>query len=179
MGHFFFASRGSKDVKFYNVSDRYISFLKTFDSRVPNNYNENRPYIGVVLTVNGLEYLAPLSSPKPAHDNFQPENPTIHKLHEKRDATKKLGIVHINNMIPVIQTEITEISFGSQPQHYRDLLTKQYQFIKSTQGVLLKKASILHDAITNQKDPIYARFARVCCDFSVLEANYSNFKPGN
>ncbi|MGF7192118.1 protein AbiQ [Robbsia andropogonis] len=164
-------------MKFYHVSDRYINFLKTFDKKVPDNYSATRPYIGVVLAVGDVIYLAPLSSPKPSHDGFKPENPTVHKLFEKKDLSKNLGIIHLNNMIPVINTEIKLVSFGSQDPFYRNLLTKQYAYIRSTQNVLMKKAEILHDAITNKKDPICKNFAQVCCDFSSLEANHLSFVP--
>ena len=162
-------------MKFYTVSDSYITFLRTFDTRVPYN-NTNRPYIGIILQIGEIEYLAPLSSPKPKHDSFKDKNPTIHKLHEKNDTTKKLGIIHINNMIPVISTEIALVDFSTQQPRYRDLLIKQYDFIKANKANIVKKAYILHNAITNKKEPIFSKFNALCCDYSLLENNHINYK---
>lgn len=49
------------------IKDSYIAFLKQYDQKVPDNKNEQRPYIGVILEIKGKTYYAPLSSPKPKH----------------------------------------------------------------------------------------------------------------
>jgi hypothetical protein len=40
-----------KSMKFYHIADEYIEFLKSYDSKVPENKNESRPYVGVVLEI--------------------------------------------------------------------------------------------------------------------------------
>ena len=54
-------------MKLYEIEEHYINYLKFFDNKVLNhsgiNYEKTRKYIGLLLTVNGCDYLAPLSSP--------------------------------------------------------------------------------------------------------------------
>ena len=161
-------------MKFYTITDKYVNFLRGYDNKVSEN-KKRRPYVGVVLTIGDIKYLAPLSSPKPNHDKFTSKNPTIHKLFGEGNPPEKLGVVHINNMIPVISSEITMVDFSIQQPDYKAVLEKQYRFLKSTQDTLMKKAHTLHDAIVNKKEPIYSKFSGICCDFIILEANYKSF----
>ena len=45
-------------MKFYNIADEYINFLRTFDSKVSENKQESRPYIGVVIEIEEMKYRA-------------------------------------------------------------------------------------------------------------------------
>lgn len=49
-------------MKFYYIKDEYIYHLKKFDDSVADNKNETRPYIGIVISVEGINYYAPLLS---------------------------------------------------------------------------------------------------------------------
>ena len=47
-------------LKFYNIDDKYIAYLYNFDNKVPFNKNSKRPYIEIVLEINGIKYFAPM-----------------------------------------------------------------------------------------------------------------------
>ena len=47
---------------FVTINENYLNYLKSFDKNIRDK--SNRPYIGIVLKINGKEYFAPLSSPK-------------------------------------------------------------------------------------------------------------------
>ena len=49
-------------MKLYYVDEDYINELRNVDERVLNK--STRPYLGVVLSINDLNYFVPLSSPK-------------------------------------------------------------------------------------------------------------------
>lgn len=51
-------------MKFYNIADEYINFLRTFDSKVSENKQESRPYIGVVIEIEKMKYYAPFIVPQ-------------------------------------------------------------------------------------------------------------------
>lgn len=51
-------------MRFYHITDRYIEFLRSFDEKVALNKKETRPYVGVVLEIEGIKYYAPFTSPK-------------------------------------------------------------------------------------------------------------------
>lgn len=58
-------------MKFYNMKDSYIQFLRQYDTKVAENKQESRPYVGIVLEINGINYYAPFSSPKPKHQKMK------------------------------------------------------------------------------------------------------------
>jgi len=60
------------------INSDYCDFLRTFDKRVPYNYDKklNRPFVGVLFRVDNYHYFAPLSSPKRKHLK-------MHKLQKK------------------------------------------------------------------------------------------------
>lgn len=162
-------------MRFYTVSDNYINCLKKLDPRVPDNYKGKRPYIGFILEINGHKYLAPLTSYKPKQDQYPTSNPTIYKLHEKNNPVNKLGLIHLNNMIPVVNSEIFGVDFSTQPQHYKNLLTLQLAFIKANQDAIKAKALHLYNLVTQAgKFPLRS----ICCDFLALEAGYQNCPNG-
>lgn len=51
-------------MKFYHIKDIFIAYLRQFDSKVAENKNESRPYVGIVLQIEDIKYYAPFSSPK-------------------------------------------------------------------------------------------------------------------
>jgi len=72
-------------IKLYKINLDYIKYLySNYDSKVQYNinqneeYNKNRPYVGVLLKINDLSYFAPLEHPRPQHKNLK-NNPHIIK----------------------------------------------------------------------------------------------------
>jgi protein AbiQ len=52
-------------INFYTVSKEYIKYLKNFENKIPNvEYKDRKDkfFCGVVLTINNLNYFAPISS---------------------------------------------------------------------------------------------------------------------
>ena len=43
-------------IKFYYVVNRYIEYLRKVDNLVPFNKEGSRPYIGIVLEIDGIRY---------------------------------------------------------------------------------------------------------------------------
>ena len=54
-------------MRFYHITETYINYLRQFDQMVYKNKNESRPYVSVVLSVGGIQYFAPFTSPKSKH----------------------------------------------------------------------------------------------------------------
>lgn len=54
---------------FYKVSSVYCDFLRAQEPAVPYTRADKstRPFVGVVFELNGFNYYAPLTSPKPKH----------------------------------------------------------------------------------------------------------------
>ncbi|NET55960.1 MAG: type III toxin-antitoxin system ToxN/AbiQ family toxin [Symploca sp. SIO2E6] len=159
-------------MKFYIVSDAFIDFLKKIDNKVPNNYKRNRAFVGIVLEINEHKYFAPLTSYKPKQDTIRTSLPTIMKLHERGNPSNKLGMIQLNNMIPVIESEIQLLDIENQPEPYRSMLYKQYEFINARVIEIKNKAKKLYDLVVDKKQDFYCK---ISCDFKSLEDNYRNF----
>lgn len=158
-------------MKFYRVDDNYIMFLRGIDNKVQDNYKGKRVYLGVVLTINTHTYFAPLSSYKPSQDKIK--NITVFKLHDRTDPNNKLGVIHLNNMIPVLPSEITYVDFKNEKKPYSDMLQKQYEFITSKRLEIEQQAQKLYNAVTVQKNPF---FSNLSCDFEKLEESYLTYQ---
>ncbi len=149
-----------------------MAFLKNIDKKVPNNYGGKRPFIGIVLNINDHEYLAPLTSYKSKQDKIKSTLPTIMKLYERRDPSNKLGMIQINNMVPIIRSEIRLLDIENQQKPYKNMLYKQYEFIKTKIVKIQDKAIKLHNLVVDKEQSFYCR---ISCNFRLLENNYRNF----
>ena len=58
-------------MRIYIVKEDYINYLKKFHDNIRDNKNESGPYIGILLEVNGMNYIAPLASPKEKHKSMK------------------------------------------------------------------------------------------------------------
>ena len=56
-------------LRIYKVTDGYIRYLHSRDSKVQFNKDAKRPYVGVVFDFGGFKYFVPMESPKPNHQN--------------------------------------------------------------------------------------------------------------
>ena len=120
-------------MRLYHVSDTYIQYLKQFDERVPDNKNQKRPYVGIVVEVGGVTYYAPLSSPKPKHLKMK-NGKDFRKINKG-----VYGAINFNNMIPVPVEELLLIDFNAiQDKQYRRLLQHQYEYIKEDEANIIK-----------------------------------------
>lgn len=158
-------------MKFYTVSEYWISFLKNYDSKVPDNYNGSKTFTGIVLLINNKKYYAPLTSYKPKQDNLNDELITLYKLHERGNPENKLGMILLNNMIPVIDSELSIINFDlSTPKG--KMLQKQYEFINLKKEEIIHRANLLHQKICNEKGN--NKYRKLTINFKVLEDVYNN-----
>ena len=86
-------------MKFYNIKDEYINYLKKYDAKVADNKKGKRPYVGVVLEIDGIKYYTPFTSPKEKH----------RKMKNTKDFRKInqgiYGAINFNNMIPVVEKQ--------------------------------------------------------------------------
>lgn len=161
-------------IKFYEISEEYINFLRKFDKRVMSPKAEDREhtrkYIGIILDIKGFKYFVPLSSYKDNHDNFN-ERIDFIKVMEKNAETKyhKYAVLYMNNMIPVPDCAIIEFDFDDiEDEAYRGLLIREYLVCVETE-----KSKQIRDSarqVYNTKVNIPTNKLSVrCCDFKLLE----------
>jgi len=161
-------------MKFYHIKDDFISFLRHYDSKVSENKNQTRPYVGIVLEVNSIKYYAPFSSPKPKHK----------KMKNSKDFRKinngVYGAINFNNMIPVLDSALIEIDIANiQDVQYRRLLQNQYNFIKADEKGILRTAENLRKLIFEDENNLSEHDKIVkqrCCNLVLLEEKFREWK---
>lgn len=159
----------SNAIDFYHIDDKYIAFLHMKDGRVLYNKMEHRPYIGIVLKINGFDYYAPLESPKNNHQNISGGGPVM-KIDEG-----KLGIIGFNNMVPVKQIHLKEFDISQvQDKKYQNLLINQLIWCRKNAKDIYARAEATYRKETGGKIPFYKK---VCCDFKKLEYWCMKYNP--
>lgn len=158
-----------KNLKLYYIDDDYIDYLRMFDDKVPYNKNRTRPYIGVVYKFEGVNYFAPLSSPKPKHLKINDKSVDVFKIDNG-----KLGVVNLNNMLPTPLSCLTDVlPTLKDDDKYKGLLIDQLNRINKDRQILYTKI------ITFQKryraGYINDRIRERCCNFELLEEKCNEY----
>ena len=154
---------------FYTVSTDYCDFLRRFDHCVPYTMDKKsiRPFVGIVLNVNGFNYYAPLTSPKPKHITMKNQTDFL-KINGG-----SWGAINFNNMIPVPleclkKVEMRIFDTDTKPDiDYKNLLSNQLSWCNSNKERILKQAEKLYDSIISGRASESLRSR--CCKFAVDE----------
>ena len=168
----------NKKLSLYQVDLKYNRDLAKYDENVlsvsPQIGKSGRPFIGVLVMVNGKEYCAPISSPKPKHETM-PKNFDYLKITERINGKEKLiAVINFNNMIPVHKSVIKKMEvkiFKNDPPNiktHKRFLAKELDWCQKNADVIQKNAQKTYRMITEGKAK--PGLIRRCCDFKKLEA---------
>jgi protein AbiQ len=160
------------NLSFYRVHPDYCDFLRRVDPCVPytNASKETRPFVGILISVNGVNYYAPLTSPKPKHKTMK-NNVDFIKINNG-----VWGAINLNNMIPVHQTCLSPVELAISDKDdkseidYKNLLTNQLSWCNANREQILHYAERLYKLITSGKAD--RKLAARCCNFKADEAEY-------
>lgn len=155
------------NLKFYTVSTAYLDHLQAVEPKVyyskGDAYINAKPYVGIVLEVAGHKFIAPLTSYKPKQDGIKSSSLAAFKLHERGNPNNKLGMISLNNMIPILDTEINPLDVNAQKGGYQRMLYKQFEFIKANSDEIKDRAAKLHHQVTVVRTTFYVN---ISCDFN-------------
>lgn len=155
-------------LKIYKISDNYIEYLRQFDDTISLNKDNKRPYIGVVLVINDFNYFAPLTSPKKKHRTMK------NTIDFMKIAEGRYGAINLNNMIPVIESELIKIDINNiEDIEYRNLLQNQYRYLKGKKDKIKENAEKLYEKVVVKKVKV---FTERCSKFAELESKCILFK---
>lgn len=167
-----------KSFKIVKVDSKYCDFLRKYDDKVSYNAGnkELRPFIGVLFTINNMEYFAPLSSPKEKHIHLRNTLDLI-KIDKGR-----YGVINLNNMIPVTKKNYKELDLNrtslNEKEFFRiELLRNQLRWITSNKKQILNKSMLLYRL--HKEDQLPLSLKKRCCNFTLLEKKceeYNNVK---
>ena len=153
-----------ENLKLYEVDPTYIAYLSSFAPHLFHNkaagQTHERKYIGILLTVQGMDYFAPLSSFKPKHSRM-PETLDFIKI-------KQYAVININNMFPVPKNLTTYVDISQERDvRYRSLLLAEYRVIKTLQDKIRKNALLIYrHRLENGSS---TALGKRCNDFPLLE----------
>ena len=159
----------SKNLKIVIVDSKYCDYLRTFDSRVPYNKEKKdfRPFVGVLFTINGVEFFAPLSSPKEKHLKMK------NTIDFTKIANGELGAINFNNMIPVGEKNYQVIDMHRydpkifHDKKYYEMQKKELLWINHHKYMLVSKAIRIYNYYINDCLPINIK--ERCCNYKLLE----------
>lgn len=154
---------------FFVVDSKYCDFLRTTDPCIPYTMDKKstRPFIGIVFSVNGFHYYAPLTSPKPKHLHMK------NQIDFLKIKNGEWGAINFNNMIPVPMVCLKKIemkisaSDTKEDIDYKNLLSNQLSWCNAHKEPIVKQASKLYDAIKQGKT--WNNLAERCCNFPLDE----------
>ena len=154
---------------FYTVDTSYCNFLRQKDSRVPYTMDKKaiRPFLGIVFTVNGFNYYAPLTSPKPKHIHMK------NQIDFLKINNGEWGAINFNNMIPVLPSSLNKVeiriydSDSKADKDYKNLLANQLSWCNSNKDTIIRQAVKLYNTIVQGR--AWGNLSARCCNFTLDE----------
>lgn len=152
-------------LKFYEINTDYVDYICSLSPTMMHNkqahQTNERKYIGVVLSINGYDYFAPLSSFKPKHAGMKNALDFI--------KVGNYAVINLNNMFPAPMAVCSYVDFACvEDDKYRSLLMAEYLIIKRLSGRITASAETLYKykRVKDNRDAL----ARRCNDYAALEA---------
>lgn len=149
----------------YVVDVNYCNYLRKFEACVPYVHNDKakRPFLGIVLQINGIDFYAPLSSPKPKHVKMKGQLDFI-----KIKDGEYCGI-NLNNMIPIHIEQVKPIDTIIHQEdsitdiRYKILLNNQIKWCNHHHSYIMKCAKVFYNLVIHDDLPPHVK--KRCCDF--------------
>ncbi|MHC1696135.1 MAG: type III toxin-antitoxin system ToxN/AbiQ family toxin [Eubacteriales bacterium] len=154
-------------LKFYDVNDEYVKYLKTVDDKIPDvKYDKNNKFVcGIVLEINGINYYAPIS-------HFNKPQRTNLPIYDKKE--RVIATIRFCFMFPAPLSVLTIKDFskiGLYDKKYSDLLLNEYTYCKKIEKQIYEKALAVYKIGCNPNHVFYD----TCCKFINLESAYLKY----
>ena len=169
---FYFGGEKIEDLKLYRINEEYAKFIYNNDKKVSKSFHikNKRPFVGIILRINNINYFAPLSSPKNKHKNMK-NNIDFIKINKGRD-----GVINLNNMIPILMNQCYEIDIKEEIKNdkkYGIILKYQLVWCNKNSEQIINSAKRLYSLIVNNKANLNLK--NRCCNFKFLEKKLNQF----
>ena len=159
-------------LKLYRINNEYAKYIYHQDKNVLKAFDikGKRPFIGIILTINKINYFAPLSSPKKKHEKMKNSIDFL-KINSGRD-----GVINLNNMVPIPEKQYTEINIKEEIQKdkkYGVILKYQIKWCNENKEQIINNTNKLYNLIINKKAKL--SLSKRCCNFKLLEEKLKQF----
>ncbi len=178
-----------ESLQFININQEYLKYMNSFCPEIyykPANY-ENKPYLGILLNQNGMEYVIPLTSAKEKHKSWKNvesdrflifENSARTAISpravfvENADGTVKhiLSAIDLKKMFPVKEGVYSKVNLiinqsdSTEIKNYKNLMNKEFAFCVGILDSILQKSTKLYD-----RQMKTGKIIPFCCNFKLLE----------
>lgn len=169
-------------LKWYVVDKQYVSYLKQFDNKIEDiNYSERlKPYIGILITIDEVDYYVPISSVKEKHYSMKEDIDFIKITADDRI----LGVLNLNNMIPIDNENVKVLKYKEIEEYRKFKDDKEKRLYISLLSYELGVINEKIDKIKNNAIKLYnekikrpnSKISRRCCDFKLLEEKCREYK---
>ena len=174
---------------FYTVDTAYLKYLNEAEPEVyfstASDYRR-KPFLGIVVMINGYSYFIPLSSRNAKHTAWKSRSnehfliyeivskdtlrdTDVFKPHSNTEVKKLLAVVDLKKMVPVPDNLYSRINFATlADERYRSLLRKEYEFRLEIKDDILNNADMIYTRQAESKKvyPFYCNFSKLekLCD---------------
>lgn len=135
------------------------------------------------MEIYDYKYYVPISSTKKKYYNVK-SNIDLYKI---KNNDKILGVLNLNNMIPIKEKYIKKLKYSEIEQYrrfknkvdkekYINLLNRELQIINKEQEEIKKNAEKLYNYIIKRPK---SNIAKRCCNFKLLEEKILNYRKDN
>ena len=162
-----------------NVEKQKTGRTNTILSVSSQTHKQGRPFIGIIQMINGMKYCIPLSSveEKPKY-LIMSENITFRKIRD--DSDNVIGVLNINNMVPIKEAYITEFIIDELPtdtpkqKEYKKKCRQELDWCKTHIAEITRLASKLHTIICENRP---FKKSNICPNYIELEKECAKDKP--
>ena len=169
-------------LKWYIADKEYINYLKKFDDKVENiNYKDRlKPYLGILININNMNYYVPISSAKEKHYKMN-ENIDFIKIMKQE---RLLGVLNLNNMVPIADEHIRILKYKEIDKYRKFKNNNERDLYISFINLELKLINDKIEKIKASAIKLYtekiarpsSKISRRCCDFKLLENKCKEYK---
>lgn len=166
------------EMKFYQIDTNYLNTLRQIDGRVPHNKEfigrkgKSRPYVGVMLSIDNIDYFVPLSSKK-KRSSF-----VVMPIYDNND--DQIATLMLNNMLPVPPKYRKILNMDgvkiTDPKYF-DLLMNELNFLRPRRESIKMRCAIIRSVKVEGKSmpQINSKTEAYCLNLRELEATYKEF----
>lgn len=163
-----------QEMKFYQIDSSYLNILRQVDERVPLNkefYGRKgaRPYIGIMLSVENIDYFVPLSSKK-KRTSF-----VVMPIYDSNRV--QIASLLLNNMLPVPPKFRKLLNMDgvkiTNPKYY-DLLLNELNYLRPRTKAIKSRCAIIRLVIVegDERPQINDKTKDYCLNLAELEVEY-------
>ena len=164
-------------MKWINVNEKYLDFLRTFEERIPRtDYGSDKykPFFGILYEEGNFYYITQVSHAQSRHLKMK-KQPDFFKIYDPKELSRLIAVINLNYMFPIPKNEVSPFikkdidtyrTFKSDQEKskYIDLLDSEMKMINTMN---------LSDAAKDLYEKKYAfpdsRISQRCLDYKALE----------